>query len=440
MKRETAYDRLEEMSEIEGGAFSDVADQIEASSSSLQTYHAVLGFLPKPFEAKPRNMPISSLLKLYSSKRSGRKTEARTQLQTRFAYLDYSLQKKILWLFLDGAQVDRKFCYKHLKFTWDAVFETKLIGLWERHHEQECAQLLVQYGNIDYLRSHLQEFVQAADYYSVARRIGREGRHFVIDCARAGGLDRYVRLLYETGRSIGMAEAKDILWRAIHYSLLHRICCWGGIARYFRLYNGTTDWDGNPIEMIVPSIAWNGLVMDCMRYIYRIAPKNVVAEAIQWDMRVRHLYRELRGGRCYTNSDDGLIEKLDDYKVFCRLAYAMFPKDRQRTVRDMESLMPDWEHDTSHAYEYFDRRNWIDYADLAIKDLLATIQKFHLTEKMNADEWKEIYIKNALPKEDTFISLVEHLNLQPVCPTKDDFIKELLYTFPEKTSVGDCPF
>ena len=223
MKRETAYDWLEEMSEIEGGAFSDVADQIEASSSSLQTYHAVLGFLPKPFEAKPRNMPISSLLKLYSSKRSGRKTEARTQLQTRFAYLDYSLQKKILWLFLDGAQVDRKFCYKHLKFTWDAVFETKLIGLWERHHEQECAQLLVQYGNIDYLRSHLQEFVQAADYYSVARRIGREGRHFVIDCARAGGLDRYVRLLYETGRSIGMAEAKDILWRAIHYSLLHRI-------------------------------------------------------------------------------------------------------------------------------------------------------------------------------------------------------------------------
>ena len=94
MKRETAYDWLEEMSEIEGGAFSDVADQIEASSSSLQTYHAVLGFLPKPFEAKPRNMPISSLLKLYSSKRSGRKTEARTQLQTRFAYLDYSLQKK----------------------------------------------------------------------------------------------------------------------------------------------------------------------------------------------------------------------------------------------------------------------------------------------------------------------------------------------------------
>ena len=52
MKRVSTYGWLEEMSEIEGGAFSDVADQIEASSSSLQTYHAVLGFLPKPFEAK----------------------------------------------------------------------------------------------------------------------------------------------------------------------------------------------------------------------------------------------------------------------------------------------------------------------------------------------------------------------------------------------------
>ena len=440
MKRETAYDWLEEMSEIEGGAFSDVADQIEASSSSLQTYHAVLGFLPKPFEAKSRNMPISSLLKLYGSKRSGRKTEARTQLQTRFAGLDYSVQKKILWLFLDGAQQDRKFCYKHLKYTWDAVFEPKIIELWERHHEPECAHLLVYCGNIDYLRFHLEEFVRATDYYSVAKRIGAEDKNFVIESERLGGFDRFVRVLYETNRSIGNFGATDILWKAIHYSLLRGICHIGDIAPYFHNYEGKIDWDGNPIETLVPSITWSSLVMVCMRYIFRIASKNVVAEAIQWDMRVRHLYRELRGGRCYTNSDDGLIEKLDDYKVFCRLAYAMFPKDRQRTVRDMESLMPDWEHDTSHAYEYFDRRNWIDYADLAIKDLLATIQKFHLTEKMNADEWKEIYIKNALPKEDTFISLVEHLNLQPVCPTKDDFIKELLYTFPEKTSVGDCPF
>lgn len=46
---------------------------------------------------------------------------------------------------------------------------------------------------------------------------------------------------------------------------------------------------------------------------------------------------------------------------------------------------------------------------------------------MNIDEWKEIYIKNTLPKEEVFLSLVEHLNLQPVCPTKEDFIKELLY-------------
>lgn len=427
MKRETAYDWLEEMSEIEGGAFSDVADQIEASSSSLQTYHAVLGFLPKPCEAKPRNMPISSLLKLYGSKRSGRKTEARTQLQTRFAGLDYSVQKKILWLFLDGAQQDRKFCYKHLKYTWDAVFEPKIIELWERHHEPECAHLLVYCGNIDYLRFHLEEFVRATDYYSVAKRIGAEDKNFVIESERLGGFDRFVRVLYETNRSIGNFGATDILWKAIHYSLLRGICHIGDIAPYFHNYEGKIDWDGNPIETLVPSITWSSLVMVCMRYIFRIAPKSVVAEAIQWDMRVRDMFKDLTGGRCYINSDVGLIEKLNDYRAFCRLAYALFPDDKKQFISDADRYMLNSDESTSYSKQSMDRTKWVEYANLATKDLLETIQKYQLTKKMNIDEWKEIYIKNTLPKEEVFLSLVEHLNLQPVCPTKEDFIKELLY-------------
>lgn len=427
MKRVSTYGWLEEMSEIEGGAFSDVADQIEASSSSLQTYHAVLGFLPKPFEAKSRNMPISSLLKLYGSKRSGRKTEARTQLQTRFAGLDYSVQKKILWLFLDGAQQDRKFCYKHLKYTWDAVFEPKIIELWERHHEPECAHLLVYCGNIDYLRFHLEEFVRATDYYSVAKRIGAEDKNFVIESERLGGFDRFVRVLYETNRSIGNFGATDILWKAIHYSLLRGICHIGDIAPYFHNYEGKIDWDGNPIETLVPSITWSSLVMVCMRYIFRIAPKSVVAEAIQWDMRVRDMFKDLTGGRCYINSDVGLIEKLNDYRAFCRLAYALFPDDKKQFISDADRYMLNSDESTSYSKQSMDRTKWVEYANLATKDLLETIQKYQLTKKMNIDEWKEIYIKNTLPKEEVFLSLVEHLNLQPVCPTKEDFIKELLY-------------
>ncbi len=427
MKRVSTYGWLEEMSEIEGGAFSDVADQIEASSSSLQTYHAVLGFLPKPFEAKSRNMPISSLLKLYGSKRSGRKTEARTQLQTRFAGLDYSVQKKILWLFLDGAQQDRKFCYKHLKYTWDAVFEPKIIELWERHHEPECAHLLVYCGNIDYLRFHLEEFVRATDYYSVAKRIGAEDKNFVIESERLGGFDRFVRVLYETNRSIGNFGATDILWKAIHYSLLRGICHIGDIAPYFHNYEGKIDWDGNPIETLVPSITWSSLVMVCMRYIFRIASKNVVAEAIQWDMHVRNLFQDLIGGRCYSNSLDGFLEKRKDYRAFCRLAYALFPDDKKHFISDADRYILNSDESTSYSEQSMDRTKWVENADLATKDLLETIQKYQLTKKMNIDEWKEIYIKNTLPKEEVFLSFVEHLNLQPVCPTKEDFIKELLY-------------
>lgn len=427
MERESTYGWQEEISGIEGGAFSDVMNQIKASSSCIRTYDAVLSFLPKPFEAKPKNVPISTLLKWYSTKGSGRRTEARAQLQSRLACLDYSVQKKILWLFLDGAQQDRKFCYKHLKYTWDAVFEPKIIELWEHHHEPECAQLLVYYGNIDYLRVHLEEFVRATDYYSVAKRIGTEDKNFIIESERLGGFDRYVRVLYETNRSIGNFEATDILWRAIHYSLLRGICHISDIAPYFRLYEGKIDWDGNPIETLVPSITWSSLVMACMRYIFRIAPKSVVAEAIQWDMRVRDMFKDLTGGRCYINSDVGLIEKLKDYKAFCRLAYALFPEDKKRYVSEADVYMLDSEHCSSYSYPSSDRLKWVENANLATKDLLETIQKYQLTKKMNIDEWKEIYIKNTLPKEEVFLSFVEHLNLQPVCPTKEDFIKELLY-------------
>lgn len=427
MKKESTYGWQEEMSGIEGGDFSDVMNQIKASSSCIRTYDAVLSFLPKPFEAKPKNIPISTLLKLYSTKGSGRKVEARRQLQSRFSGLDYSVQKKILELFLDGSQVDRKFCYKHLKYTWDAVFEPKLIELWERHHEQDCAQLLVYYGSIDYLHRHFEEFVRATDYYSVAKRIGAEDKNFVIESERLGGFDRYVRLLYETNRSIENVGATDILWRAIHYSLLRGICHISDIAPYFRLYEGKIDWNGNPIETLVPSITWSSLVMVCMRYIFRIAPKSVVAEAIQWDMRVRDMFKDLTGGRCYINSDVGLIEKLNDYRAFCRLAYALFPDDKKQFISDADRYMLNSDESTSYSKQSMDRTKWVEYANLATKDLLETIQKYQLTKKMNIDEWKEIYIKNTLPKEEVFLSHVEHLNLQPVCPTKEDFIKELLY-------------
>ena len=143
-------------------------------------------------------------------------------------------------------------------------------------------------------------------------------------------------ILPETNRSIGNFGATDILWKAIHYSLLRGICHIGDIAPYFHNYEGKIDWDGNPIETLVPSITWSSLVMVCMRYIFRIASKNVVAEAIQWDMHVRNLFQDLIGGRCYSNSLDGFLEKRKDYRAFCRLAYALFPDDKKHFISDAD--------------------------------------------------------------------------------------------------------
>ncbi len=431
MERYYAKDNwLTEMAAQDDDACRNLAPELDEMTDGRQTYNAVFGFLPCAASTRPRNVSIASLMKLYSVKRSGRKEDVRREIQLRFNYLDYSVQKKILWLFLNGSKQDRLFCFKQLKHSWDKVFEPKLVELWEKYREPECAFLLVKYGNIDYVRRHQEELAQSAGYYQVCLRLGLEDRDFVIEKERLESPDVYVRLLYETKRTLGLDEAKDVLLRVIDSSLLQSICHQCDIAPYFLVYDGQVDSAGQPIETIVPSIVWIDSVMECMRYLYHIAPKAVVADVLHHDIEVRKMYYSLLGGSCYCNSSDPIADRRRDLRMFCKLAYAMFPEHRRGEIveGDLHSDNPDIGTSSiggSNEYEP-DKSEWRDIADRSVENLLETIRKYRLTEDLTPEEWQALYLENNLPKTEAISLLSERLSLEPDCPNRDEFIRGLL--------------
>ena len=432
---------MEELAKADDEVCRCVAKEIEASHSNLRTYNAVLGFVPHRFASKPKNLPVASLLKQYATKGSRRRQEARRLLQQRFEYLDYSVQKKILWLFLDGSQQDRKFCYRQLMYTWDSAFDAKLTELWETFHEPECAMVVVRYCNADYVRKHSEELTKSVGYYQVCKRLCEEDKFYVIDLGRLAGPHEYVRVLYEVHRRVGSDEATRILWRTIESSLLQCICndCEGKIiANYFItcIRNGeTTDW---PNEMLSPSVAWRPQVMECMRYLYRIAPRSIVAEAMNWDMKVGRLFHRLTIGMSshrfdnLSDEDQLLVWAMREMKAFCKLAYAMFPTDKKellaqdgRNADESESLCALFDYDSCNSSSEISRQR--DDTDKKVENLLETIKEYRLSENMTPDEWGTFYKEKINAQSGLYAMLAATQELELVCPSRNEFIEKLLY-------------
>ena len=428
---------LEELAKGNNEMSHRIVKEIKASPSYLRTYNAVMDFVPHAVVPKPKNMSVSSLLKLYATKESGRRQEARQLLQQRFEHLDYTVQKKIMWLFLEGSKQDRQFCYDHLNYTWDSAFEAKIIELWETFHEPECAMLVVWHCNINYVRNNIDELTKSVGYFQLCRRLCAKDKSYYIDPNRLAGPHEYVRVLYEVHRRVGSDEAMLILWRTIENALLQRICkdyVDRIIANDFvdSIRNAKATDSSN--ETPSPSVVWRPQVMECMRYLYRIAPLSVVTEVVSWDMKVSCLFR------CLTNGLHGhrfvglpkdyqrLMEAMHDMNAFCKLAYAMLPKDKK------ELLAEDKHHDGEPKSWYGGSENGPNemsyrrnYADKAVKNLPETIKEFRLCESMTPDEWQAFYKDKIGAQYAISTMLMASGELELVCPTRDEFIEKLLY-------------
>ena len=164
---------------------------------------------------RKRNTPIVTLLKNYSNKKSGKVTESRNEIQTRFDYLDWKDQKKIILAFLESGKTDRQWAYLKALDYWDKAFEPKIKELWEELHERKCSWVVTRHFPKEYLQRNIDQFSEGRDYYFICLRLA-EDKDFVIQQEKLSPTD-YLAVLYHTGRNIQDDEAHHTLLKTVRH-------------------------------------------------------------------------------------------------------------------------------------------------------------------------------------------------------------------------------
>ena len=147
---------------------------------------------------KKRNTPITTLIRNYINKKSGKVSDSREEIQWRFNGLDWKDQKKILNAFLESGKTDREWAYSKVLDYWDESFLPKVKELWETYHEYKCSWPVIRYFPLDYISEHIDDFTDERDYYFICIRMAKD-KSYVIDRTKLSNKD-YLAVLYHTNR------------------------------------------------------------------------------------------------------------------------------------------------------------------------------------------------------------------------------------------------
>ena len=162
----------------------------------------------------PRNNPISTVIKNFINKDSGKVTAAKREIQRRFAGLDWKDQKKIILAYLDSCKSDREWIYLRMYLNWDDVFLPKAKEVWEKYHEFRCSWSVIRYFPEEYLLENMSSFNAPRDYYFLCLRLGHR-QDFTIDRTRLTNKD-YIGVLHHNRLPIEDDEALDLLFETVH--------------------------------------------------------------------------------------------------------------------------------------------------------------------------------------------------------------------------------
>ena len=163
------------------------------------------------------NTSIATLIKNFSNKRSRKVRESRAELLKRYNYLEKSDQKKVIRAFLLSGSRDRQWAYDELLVNWDDSFESLVEEIWVQYHEIICSWVIINHFPIDYIIKNIDSFKGKRDYFFICKRLAID-ENVIVDRTRLSNID-YLALLYHTGRTLDLIEARDLL-----YTIVHDIC------------------------------------------------------------------------------------------------------------------------------------------------------------------------------------------------------------------------
>lgn len=169
------------------------------------------------YTIRKRNTPISTLIKNYLNKKSGKVVVSRREIQERFDYLDWKDQKKILMSFLQAGMTDRKWASYKLLSYWDKSFEPIMEELWQKYKERELAWTIIRYFPIDYVKQNIDTLGAGHNYQDICIRLsGVEG--FEMDESKLNEVE-LLHVYIKTGMRLTNKRAMELLM-----TLVEKIC------------------------------------------------------------------------------------------------------------------------------------------------------------------------------------------------------------------------
>ena len=224
------------------------------------------------YQKRKRNTPISTLIRNYVNKKSGKVTESREEIKWRFDYLDWKDQKKILFAFMDSGISDREWAYSKMLDNWDDSFQPKVKELWETYHEYKCSWSIIRYFPLEYIKEHIGEFTDERDYYFICLRLAKD-KDYTIDRTKLTDRD-YLAILWHTDRTISDDEARDTLFSIIHD------CCLADtfMPRLERVGEGRYDKVITPANYREVNLA--------IYYLLKLEKDNIVQQFELWNEQV----------------------------------------------------------------------------------------------------------------------------------------------------------
>ena len=282
------------------------------------------------YNTHKRNTPVVTLIRNYVNKKSGKVSESRDEIKTRFDYLDWTDQKKFLMEFLDGCMSDRKWAYMKLTSYWDKSFEPKVKERWEHLHEPECSRCIIRFFPISYVMENMHYFTSPIDNYNLCLRFA-EDPEYVIDRTKLSAID-YLSVIYYSDRSLSEEEATDIL-----FEIIHDLCENGFEVEDFDLSNYTGD-------LIRPT---NFQVINIGRvYLYKMGLYQAVACFKRWADKVQMTMYNSEETKVINRFTDEVAKMEWALKICRKYCYlALDDKYKKTTDTSINKLLAsdDWE-------------------------------------------------------------------------------------------------
>ena len=246
-----------------------------------------------------KNESLSSLLKQYTDKKSGKVGVSRPKLQDRFDKQDFQVQRKILKAFLAGAKRDREWAYKKLSGNWDAFFADDIKALWEEYHDKDCERVVIRFLPEDYIIENL-PLLDCDENYSwlCTRLINHPQFHFdkerLSKCVHIyWGPDEveYLYILAKSKSSIERDEATRILYKMLIAQLLYHKEI---PESYEDIEDNSTMWRGmeliKKVDGLVPTTKWFKVVRRVLWCMGKLGLTEELIAFEEWEKKVQYWF------------------------------------------------------------------------------------------------------------------------------------------------------